>query len=160
MGWRNATNGGNIYGLEKGMQIGKNMIVQYRVNLTSDDSNKTPWVKNLVIVLEKDITPPIIEINPFSTEWTNNPIVLTATATDEFRVAYMLTPSGTVVNDAQVSYVVQANGEYTFVAFDLAQNKSSRTVILSNIDMDAPKLGIEELTRDSTRIDVQLNYSD
>lgn len=71
-----------------------------------------------------DKTPPIITINSYNTNPTNQNITVTATSNEG------------VLNSS--SYVFTQNGSFDFIATDAAGNTTTRTIVVSNIDKEAP----------------------
>lgn len=71
-----------------------------------------------------DTTPPVITINPYSTQLTTGPVTVTAAV------------SGGTLNAA--SHKFTSNGSFTFTAKDAAGNAASKTVTVSNITSKLP----------------------
>ena len=75
-----------------------------------------------------DKIPPIITILPYNTEPTAQPVVVRATVNEG------------VLNATE--YVFETNGSFTFEAVDEAGNKSTKTVVITNIDRTNPVITI------------------
>ncbi|NLC88423.1 MAG: hypothetical protein GX682_06670, partial [Clostridiaceae bacterium] len=77
-----------------------------------------------------DTIPPVINVTGNATEWTNQDVVLTATAHDnESGLKGIKLPDGTWVYSDTATFVVTNNGSYTFIAEDNFGNQTSVTVI-------------------------------
>ena len=76
-----------------------------------------------------DKTPPVITINPYNTEWTNQNITVTATV-----------DKGAL---NQESYTFTENGSFTFIATDIAGNVTKKIVTITNIDKELPTMTIK-----------------
>lgn len=76
----------------------------------------------------EDLSPPVITIEPYSTEWTNQDITVKAK-----------TSKGTLNQD---SYTFTENGSFTFVATDEAGNRVEEEIIITNIDKIKPTMKI------------------
>lgn len=73
-----------------------------------------------------DKVPPVITIEPYTTDWTNQDITVVAT-----------TDKGTL---DQESYTFTENGSFTFIATDMAGNVTEEIVTITNIDKEPPTM--------------------
>lgn len=86
-----------------------------------------------------DTVPPIINVTGNATEWTNQNVVLTATAYDnESGLKGIKLPDDTWVYSDIATFVVTSNGKYTFVAEDNFGNQKSVTIVVDKIDKTPP----------------------
>lgn len=83
---------------------------------------------------------PVITIEPYDTDWTNQNITVRASTNKGILNA--------------TSYTFTENGSFVFVATDLAGNRTEREVIVTNIDKEAPTLNINMSTDEPTNTDV------
>ena len=82
-------------------------------------------VKTVTIdYINADKTPPVITVNPYSTEYTNQSILVT-----------VRTDKGTLNSS---SHLFKENGAFTFIAEDQWGNKTLKTVVIENIDKTPP----------------------
>ena len=84
--------------------------------------NKSAWSTPWKVTV--DNTAPIITILPYSNTWTNQDIIVSATANEG------------VLNAS--SHTFSANSSFDFIATDEAGNVTTRTVTITNIDKTAP----------------------
>lgn len=80
------------------------------------------------VVTSVDNTVPIITINPYTTDPTNEDIIVTANSNEG--------------GLNQSSYTFASNGSFEFIASDPAGNITKRTVTITNIDKEGPELTI------------------
>lgn len=83
-------------------------------------------LKNAIIVSLPDTTPPIITIDPYNTNPTNQNITVSASINE-----------GTL---NFTSYTFESNGSFTFIAIDGVGNTATETVVINNIDKTPPVL--------------------
>ncbi|MDD2224630.1 MAG: hypothetical protein PHP97_00510 [Candidatus Shapirobacteria bacterium] len=81
-------------------------------------------LKNAITVLTPDTTSPIITINPYDINPTNQNIIVTASTNEG------------VLN--ATSHTFTENGSFTFIATDDAGNVANQTVNINNIDKNPP----------------------
>lgn len=82
-----------------------------------------------------DTTPPTISLTPSTIEPTSDAVTITATASDdESGVNRIQLPSGALVYAESATFPVSNNGTYTFYAWDNADNQSTRSIVVSNIN--------------------------
>ena len=94
--------------------------------LTRDNAgNET---EEIIEITNIDKIPPVITIEPYNTEWTNQNITVTATV-----------DKGTL---NQESYTFTENGSFTFIATDIAGNVTEKIVTITNIDKVSPTMTI------------------
>ncbi len=96
-----------------------------------------------VTITNIDKTPPVISVDPFTTQPTNKDIVVTAS-----------------VNEGELnvtSYTFTKNGSFSFVATDAAGNVTTKTVTITNIDKTAPIITIKPYNTAPTYSSVTVN---
>lgn len=98
---------------------------------------------------------------------TNTDVVATLTILDNKGIKKVVTPDGTVVTQVSfqsiTDYTFSKNGSYTFEIWDTADNKTTHTVDISNIDKDKPVIdGIERSTTKecNTYVDITVTAHD
>ncbi|WP_333887921.1 OmpL47-type beta-barrel domain-containing protein, partial [Clostridium sp.] len=101
-----------------------------------------------------DTEAPVLTITPSTKNWTNKDIVFTITATDNKAVKSITLPNSTVVQGNTVSYTVDKNGKYSFIAEDTAGNKKTVEYTVNNIDKTNP---IAAITNNSGKISVSFS---
>lgn len=80
------------------------------------------------------------------TEFTNSYVTITAVASDDISgVKGIYTPDNSFIASESVTFKAEDNGEYTFMAEDIAGNLTTKTITVSNIDKEKPILNIETL---------------
>lgn len=98
---------------------------------------------------------------------TNTDVVSTLTILDNKGIKKVVTPDGTVVTQVSfqsiTDYTFSKNGSYTFEIWDTADNKTTHTVDISNIDKDKPV--IDSIERSTTKecntyVDITVNAHD
>lgn len=98
---------------------------------------------------------------------TNTDVVATLTILDNKGIKKVVTPDGTVVTQVSfqsiTDYTFSKNGSYTFEIWDTADNKTTHTVDISNIDKDKPV--IDSIERSTTKecntyVDITVNAHD
>jgi len=107
-----------------GALTNNNGAIPWTINCTDPAGNTGAgeiWVYHV------DLTAPVITIDSYETDPTNQSINVTAS-----------TNEGTLNAD---SHLFEANGEFTFIATDSAGNSNSTTVTIINIDKTAPAFG-------------------
>lgn len=97
----------------------------YEFKVYDNAGNET---KGEVEITNIDRVLPVITIDPYETEWTNEDIIVSATV-----------DKGTL---NQESYTFTENGSFTFIATDEAGNISEQTVEITNIDKVKPTIKI------------------
>lgn len=88
-----------------------------------------------------DITAPSLTVIGNQTNWTNEEVTLTVTASDETGgsgIASITMPDSSTVTAGSGTYKVTKNGTYIFKATDKAGNVTTKEVTVSNIDTTAP----------------------
>jgi len=81
-------------------------------------------IKKAITVLIPDTIPPIITINPYDTNSTNQDIIVTA-STNEGTLNF-------------VSHAFESNDSFTFIATDSVGNTATETITINNIDKTKP----------------------
>ncbi|CAH8722112.1 fibronectin type III domain-containing protein [Paenibacillus melissococcoides] len=110
-----------------------------------------------------DQVPPQLNVSADHSHWSQGPVILTATASDnETGVRHIELPDGSLVKGKAAQYTAQANGSYTFKAVDNAGNVTERTLQVSNIDREAPMIAISPMERiwGMGDIPVEIRYAD
>lgn len=79
-----------------------------------------------------------INIIPNIVDWTNNEVTINVSAEDEFKVEGIQLPNGIWVNDDNIVYLVDKNGDYTFKAKNYLGNITEKTITITNIDKIPP----------------------
>lgn len=86
-----------------------------------------------------DTIPPTLTVTGNATNWTNQDVILTATASDnESGLKGIKLPDGTWVYSNTATFTVKENGNYTFVAEDNFGNQKSVTITVDKIDKTPP----------------------
>ncbi len=98
-----------------------------------------------------DDTAPELTLTPSTTDPTDQDVTITATGTDNMWVRRITLPDSTFVMGDTATYVVSANGTYTFIAEDEAGNTTTKSITISNIDK-APKPVVLSVAPASTSI--------
>ncbi|RDU37403.1 hypothetical protein DRW41_06035 [Neobacillus piezotolerans] len=88
-----------------------------------------------------DLTPPDINFNDYTKDWTNQSITVFATMNEK----------GTLNAN---SHTFDENGSFTFVATDLAGNVTEKTITIDNIDKVAPKAEVQYSTKSPINTEV------
>ncbi len=97
------------------------------------------------IVTSVDNTLPVITIDPYTTDPTNEDVVVTASSNE-----------GSL---NQSSYTFTSNGTFDFVATDPAGNVTTRTITITNIDKVGPELTIAPYLLTPTNQDITVYAS-
>ncbi|ANF97429.1 S-layer homology domain-containing protein [Paenibacillus bovis] len=99
---------------------------------------------------------PDLSLSLASSEWSRygNTIHVAASDPDTW-ITSILLPNGNSVASGVTSYEVTENGDYTFTAYDVMGNQSSKTITVANIDKEGPVISF---TPDGT--DWQANLVD
>jgi hypothetical protein len=96
-----------------------------------------------ITVSNIDTTAPILSLAQNPTSWTSSSVTITATGSDSASgVASITLPNGAVVNGSTSNYTVSSNGTYTFLVKDVAGNVTTKSIIVSNIDITPPTLNL------------------
>ena len=90
----------------------------------------------------------------------NQPIKITATASDENGIEKIITPGGSTVYGSTASIQVTKNGTYTFEAYDKVGNRAVKSITISNYDISPPEVDIQEAGRTKNKIDIRLQYGE
>lgn len=81
-----------------------------------------------------DKVAPTLNLSQNPTIWTNDDVVITATASDSASgVKNIKLPNGTFVTGSSATYTVSTNGTYTFIAYDNAGNSTTTSITVTNI---------------------------
>lgn len=93
-----------------------------------------------VVVTNIDTIVPKIDVIPSTTEVTLSNVLLVANASDASGIAKIILPNGSVVNGTNAYFPVSKNGTYKFIAEDAAGNRTTKSIIVSNIRPPAPSV--------------------
>jgi uncharacterized protein YpmS len=121
-----------------------------------NSTTKTITVTNI------DKTAPTGNLAQTPTAWTNGNVTLNLTAiadTGGSGVKNIQLPNGTLVTGTSASYLVTANGTYTFVIYDNAGNSKTESITVSNIDKTAPTGNLTQTPITWTSGNVTLNLT-
>lgn len=116
-----------------------------------NETTKTITISNI------DRTSPSLELTQNRTDLTNGDVVVSYSA-DDSNFKSVTLPNGTVSNSKKGTFTVGSNGTFTFVAEDLAGNKTSKSIAISNIDKTLPT-GSLSLNTTAYVNSVTINYS-
>ena len=111
--------------------------------IATDDAGNT--TTKTITINNIDKTPPIISIEPYTTQATNQDITVTAT-TNEGKL-----------NTTSMTFT--ENGNFDFIATDDAGNTTTQKVIINNIDKVPPIITIEPYDTGLTNQDVLVTAS-
>lgn len=87
-----------------------------------------------------DTEPPILTLTPSTTNSTSGTVTITAAASDNVAVANIMTPDESIVQfnpatqNNSTTYIVSANGTYTFKATDTAGNITTKSIEITSIN--------------------------
>ena len=90
-----------------------------------------------------DKVAPTGNLTASTTAWTNQNVTLTLSSVADSGTSGLKNiklPNGTFVTGTSATYVVSANGTFTFEIFDNAGNSTVKTIAVSNIDKTVPTL--------------------
>ncbi|MFA6184799.1 MAG: hypothetical protein WC720_01470 [Candidatus Shapirobacteria bacterium] len=96
----------------------------WRVRAIDNAENQSQWSELRKLII--DNTPPVITVNHYNTNPTNQNITVTA-STNEGELN-------------EKSHIFESNGSFVFIAIDDAGNSSSKTITITNIDKTSPIL--------------------
>lgn len=102
----------------------------------------------------------ILTANP--TTWTNKDVTLTLSDVEDFGDAGLYgvyLPNGTFVSGTTVPYTVGGNGTYTFIIEDNANNRTSKTITVNNIDKTPPQADLSSSNTSFTNQNISLNLT-
>lgn len=116
-----------------------------------NETTKTITISNI------DRTSPSLELTQNRTDLTNGDVVINYSA-DDSNFKSVTLPNGTVSNSKKGTFTAGSNGTFTFVAEDLAGNKTSKSITISNIDKTLPT-GSLSLNTTAYVNSVTINYS-
>lgn len=140
-------------------------VVEYKVSkngeysfIVTDVAGNSTTVTATVTNI--DTNPPKMNISLSPSDWTMNPVTIAVTAEDETGIDRIVLPNGHVVRSDTASFTVERNGTYTFHAYDIVGNHTSKSITVSNIDRGIPILEIQESGRTKSKVDIQLKYGD
>jgi len=103
------------------------------------EDNAGNTLSKSITVSNVDKTNPNLSLGTSISAWTNQNITLTAQASDGASgVRRIQKPNGSWVSASSTTYVVSANGTYTFKVQDVAGNVTTKNITVSNIDKEKP----------------------
>jgi hypothetical protein len=121
------------------------------VEFTAEDNAGNIATKQ-VTVSNIDKNSPSLSLTTNISSWTNQDVVITATANDgESGIDKIQLPNSSFVQGATASYTVTNNGTFTFTAFDKVGNPTTKTISVNNIDKTAPSITITPNTTNWTQ---------
>ncbi len=116
---------------------------EYYVHVNSVDRNGHV---SLVRTVKQSVGTITGTVNPNTTDWTSQPVELTARGTSSTSWVYgVQTPDGNVVDGSEASWTATTNGSYTFVFYGHDGSEESVTYEVANIDTDAPSLDFSQV---------------
>ena len=104
------------------------------VNNSGNEDTESITISNI------DTTPPILDLVKNTDNWTKEPVIINATASDSSGIKRIQTPDGNWSTGATASYSVKSNGSYTFIVEDNVGNTTTKTIDVTNIDDTIPSL--------------------
>lgn len=124
----------------------------------TDVAGNTKTLTGTIDVIDK--TPPTLTVFSSNEKWTNKPIILTAIALDEGGIQKMVLPNGNVVLGSRATFTIKENGTYTFTVYDQVGNLTTKSILVSNVDVEKPRLQIKESSHTTSKINIQMEYGD
>lgn len=121
--------------------------------------------KKIFNVSSIDKTAPIIQIHPFTTDWTNQDIEISFSATDNSNdtLVYAVSESDSLTSEEvtgnETSFLVTENSTYYVYTKDLAGNIAKKEVTVSNIDKTAPVITVDERNTAYTNAAYDITFS-
>jgi hypothetical protein len=111
---------------------------------------------------EIDTIPPVLTLSASTVQPTKNDVVITVKATDNVGIKSIKLPNGQTINKSQATYTVSANGSYTFVVEDVTGLKTTKTLKITNIDKELPKITLIPSTTSPTKnaVTIAVNGTD
>ena len=114
----------------------------YTFSVEDNNGNKTT---QSIIVSNIDTTKPTVNLAQSPTSWTNGNVTITATASDVGSGVKSITlPDNTVVNGSTANFTATSNNTYNFIIEDKAGNKTTQSIIVSNIDTTKPTMNLTQ----------------
>lgn len=128
-------------------------------NLTARTIDKAGNISEIITSTVKiDRTAPILILTKTPEDWTNEEIIISASASDVGSgVKSIRLPDNTVVDGSSATYKVSSNGSYEFEVSDLLGNKIKKVINISNVDTVAPIIKNEVISNSWTNKDINLN---
>lgn len=136
-----------------------NLSFKFKTSLIQEGQKDIDYTGEVFIKTTRDSQAPSIKIEKSTEKWTNKPVTLTITANDNVQVKSIKLPNGTIVYDSNTKYEVAKNGEFTFEVEDIAGNKKTETVKISNIDTTPPSAKISSHST-ATKATLTINATD
>lgn len=114
-------------------------------------------------VKEVNATIPTLTLSSNITTPTNASVTISAVADDYFGIAYIELPDGSRIVGNTVTYNVTENGTYTFVAHSNTGMIKIASILVSNIDKNAPDINIiknPDVEWSNTDVNVSVSVED
>lgn len=93
------------------------------------------YVTRKQVNVKIDKVAPILNVVGDTATITPGPVILQVEAADDASgLRWVQTPDGQMTSQAKFSYAITKNGTYSFVAEDVAGNRTMRTVVVNNIN--------------------------
>ncbi|MDS1006697.1 OmpL47-type beta-barrel domain-containing protein, partial [Clostridium sporogenes] len=108
-------------------------------------------------VNKPDKEAPKLEVIGNLTEWTNQDVILNASAKDNNKVKSIILPDGKTISSDKADFTVTKNGTYKFIAEDEAGNKTTKEIVIDKIDKELPTLNLSTSIKGSTNGNVDIN---
>lgn len=149
-----------VTGTETSYTVTKNgTYYVYAVDLAGNLAKKVFTISNI----DKDA--PVITVDPFNTDWTNQDIQIAYSAADNSNdtLSYTVSERDNLtageISGTETSFLATTNGTYYVYAKDLAGNIAKKAVTVSNIDKEAPVITVEEMSSNYTNKAYDIKFS-
>lgn len=95
---------------------------------------------NGAVKITRIVTPPEFSINVPTLDWTNTGFdaTINVSANGEYEYVKMILPNGEETTSRNFTYPITANGSYKFTAVDANGYRHEKTLVISNIEKNAP----------------------
>ncbi len=144
-------NGKYVNGAKATYEVSENG--HYMFVAEDNAGNKITRIINIVNI---DRLAPSFGLEADTTAKTNKDVTIFTVAVDDSEVKRIKLPNGKYVNDFRASYKVSKNGTYTFEVEDVAGNKATESIKVTNIDKTAPTATLKASTTSKTKGDVTI----
>lgn len=141
--YRVSSNGGSTYGSwttvnGSSATVSFSSTGTYRVQVNAyDNVGNMSDVTSSIFYVDKTDPTGSGTISPSG--WTNGSVTITVNGSDEHSgVASIKRPDGTSASGSKATYTVSSNGTYNFTVYDAVGNSASVSVVVNNIDKNAP----------------------
>ena len=146
------------------MQLPSNLIAgeHYIQVWAIDDQNNMSQAIRFNFTTEVDTTPPSATHTLNPSTWTKGTVNINLSVSDtQTGLKNITLPDSRIETSSNISYEVNANGQYTFKLEDNAGNINNYSVTVSNIDKEEPQTMVNpENCEWSQSINVALNFTD